>query len=516
MMIAIVNQSFAWHRVCLAICVVIVGAASPFAAEGAEAKPGSLLEWTVPGLSQQVTIRFHYCPKGTIRPGGPSSSAGGEMSISSNPTPLDSFFMGETEVTLSQYRAILGEGDAGMAPLITLGSKQKENQEYEKVLRAGQSEPAFFVPLEGAVDFCRRLQEQFDKTRPKNSLETRTFRLPSHLEWQYAARAIASAEKQNERPHFARWVRMEDLSQGSQEKCRDVWKYLQHPTAFPGTQADFLELNTAGGPDQIKQVGEILKEAFGIAFGPSSGKGSILPQPSPVKKTNPNDWYLYDIHEGVSEWTLWASTTETGRDHWARLSESRQKNQPLDGTPGVFLAGGGFTDRLEGAKALYRFTVWGGPKLDDNTKKPQGFDYTPDLVENYTPGFRVLMEYSLIRDWLLVMRQAIYSDRGSAESANDFLKRCDTSINQLAVADDHPARAALKFYSALNAQNRRQSLPEVLRELAKASSKKATGGKVKLENLLGQNTQPPSEPPKTELSDEQAYFEVVAGMLANR
>ena len=175
-------------------------------------QPGELFELSLPDAKPAQTLRFHYCPPGTIRPGRPARE-GGSASEVVPPTPMRGFYLAETEITLGQFRAVLGE--AGAAPLKQEAAKyQAMNPQLFALIQKGEHEPVFFVGLAGAVQFCLRVQSSADEARAKQavpSLESRRIRLPSHVEWQYGARAIADANQESRLPHFNREFRFAEL-----------------------------------------------------------------------------------------------------------------------------------------------------------------------------------------------------------------------------------------------------------------------------------------------------------------
>lgn len=480
------------------------------------AQPGELAEWKVTSSDPPVTIRFRYCPAGTIRPAKPTNTGGVENLPP--PLPIRDFYIGETEVTMAQFRAILG--DAGIVPLKAQAAKvQATNPQLFEFLQKGQLEPAFFVGLDGAVDFCNRLQAEFDDVRnktPQPSLDTRLFRLPSHVEWQYAARAVASADNQASLPHFGRWVKFAELSTANQQKCKEVWRSLGHTDQFPDNQDSFLELTRTTDSAEQGKVKEILTEVFDKAFGSApraaSGIGSLLP----VGKTRANAWNLTDVHEGVSEWTLWAAKIERGRDLWSKLATARKAGKPLTGQEDVFLSGGSFGDSYVGAKSLSRFTVWGGPRLTED--QPQPFAFDSEIVLDTIPGFRVLMERVISDDWLFVLRNGVFQKRQISNTATEYLKSNRTVVDELTEAAS-PLRLAMDYYAELaaNRPGGSQRFQETLLKVSQISTATSSIGGSNAANKLAALIKK-TNPDKTAddslaVSDEGAYFQSLAALV---
>ncbi len=72
------------------------------------------------------------------------------------------FYMGETEVTQGQWKAVMGT----------------EPWKDKSYVKEGTNYPATFVSWEDAVEYCRRLSER----------DGREYRLPTEAEWEYACR----------------------------------------------------------------------------------------------------------------------------------------------------------------------------------------------------------------------------------------------------------------------------------------------------------------------------------------
>ncbi len=73
------------------------------------------------------------------------------------------FWMGQTEVTQEQYKAIMGG----------------EPWSGEKYVQESDSNPAAYISWDNAVEFCRKLSQT----------EGKIYRLPTEAEWEYACRA---------------------------------------------------------------------------------------------------------------------------------------------------------------------------------------------------------------------------------------------------------------------------------------------------------------------------------------
>ncbi|MDP0500485.1 MAG: SUMF1/EgtB/PvdO family nonheme iron enzyme [Verrucomicrobiota bacterium JB022] len=120
------------------------------------AEPGTTIE-------NSVGMQLALIPAGTFTMGSPTSEARRDADeIVHEVTLTEPFFMGTTEVTQAQWRAVMGEGVA-------------VNDEGF----AGPDLPVHSVSWEQAKAFADKLSE----------LEGHRYRLPTEAEWEYAARA---------------------------------------------------------------------------------------------------------------------------------------------------------------------------------------------------------------------------------------------------------------------------------------------------------------------------------------
>lgn len=463
---------------------------------------------------KDLVIYFRFCPAGDIYPGRPVSAT-----ERTDPQSIRDFYIGETEVTLSQYRAVMGE--SGMDALQKLAKGLAAIPKLFEAAKEGQQEPAFLIGLDDAVDFCDRLQVAFSESRalqPDVSIESRGFRLPSHVEWQYAARAIPSVKNQGQRPHFGRWVTTDELSLASQEKCREIWKSLGQQNEFPGDQESFLLLSSASDSerDKLREVlAEVFQKAFQSAPRTAAGTGSL----SPVGQSTANNWGVQDMHESVSEWTIWARDRDRMHTLWDRMVAQRHQGKSLDGQEDVFLSGGSFSDSYNARNALARFTIWGGPKLADGGQ-PIPFAYNRnEQVEEYTPGFRIVMERMLDKEWLFLVRRSIFNGKNVSETASKVIVM-NKNVAAEIVHDDHIVHDILAIYTEIAASRpgKRSALREqLLRMAAKPlEAESSTDNKAnRVLAILRKNNAVTSGASASSESDDQLFFRRIAETLVD-
>ncbi len=479
--------------------------------------PGQLFELPLTGTAPAQTLRFRFCPAGTIRPGRPTRDASGGSSNAMPSVSVRAFYLGETEVTLAQFRAVLGA--SGVAGLKKEAAKfQAMNPQLFDLIQQGESEPAFYVGLEGAVQFCLRVQAGIDEERMKQaapSIEARQIRLPSHVEWQYAARAIADAGQQSRLPHFNREIPFAQLSAGTQEKCREVWSKLGRTDPFVGSQEQMLGLTAAIGQDEQAKVKEILAEWFTKLLGVPARNASGLGAVRPVAQAQANAWNIHDAHDNVTEWVIWAPTSDRCDELWQALASKVADGASLDGQGNLFLAGGFFAEPYHGENILSHFTLWGGPKLTEGT--PQPFEYESGLVGEFSPGFRVLMERKIASDWLFALRQGLYAQGHWKPSARTYLDESQRLLDELADAN-HPGIVTIEFYRTLQTFDAggKSRAAKMFDRLAQAKPEAPLRAKPNYAALLDDTPSPAATIEATPVNDDALFWRTLSMVQSAR
>lgn len=168
--------------------------------------------------TNSVGMRFARVAAGAFTMGSPDDETGRDRDESQHTRRIkDSYLIGMTEVTQAQWVAVMGARPwAG-----------------KSFAREGDEQPATYVTWDQAVAFCRALSQR----------DSRTYRLPTEAEWEFAARAGST-------------------------------------TAYSfGDDANQL-----------------------AAHGWHRASSGAIDAPRPVAQLNPNAFGLYDVHGNVEEW----------------------------------------------------------------------------------------------------------------------------------------------------------------------------------------------------------------------
>lgn len=123
-------------------------------------------------IRNSLGMKLIYIPPGEFLMGSPAS----EDDRRSYSKPQHrvkisrGFYMGVTEVTQAQWRAIMKT---------TVGQQRDKIDSIFSLVGEGSNHPVYFVSWDEATEFCRKLSRQ----------EGENYRLPTEAEWEYACRA---------------------------------------------------------------------------------------------------------------------------------------------------------------------------------------------------------------------------------------------------------------------------------------------------------------------------------------
>jgi formylglycine-generating enzyme required for sulfatase activity len=113
-------------------------------------------------------MTLNKIPAGTFLMGSPETEKNNprEDEHQHQVTITKAFYMQTTEVTQGQWKALMG-------------TEPWKGHEFSKYVKEGANYPATLVSWDDAVAYCEKLSEK----------ESKTYRLPTEAEWEYACRA---------------------------------------------------------------------------------------------------------------------------------------------------------------------------------------------------------------------------------------------------------------------------------------------------------------------------------------
>ena len=414
---------------------------------------GEAVQMTLETENGPVSLSFCYCPAGSLRPGAPKVPAAQAIDVRS-------FYLQETEVTIDAFSRVL-EKDRMEKIRERAGENLRDLLDDAKM-------PIFLVDFADISDFCQGLEQliQQQPTGDFSRLETRQFRLPTHHEWQYACRAREDAEQGDQFSHFYAWPRnFRVLDKIIQNKCEEEWKEMGRKDAFVGSQEQVLAIlktrNKPNNPKPLEILGAFLEAGIGV-----KRDYATTPDPLPLRTpraSRANAWGIFDMHNNVREWTLAGAAQQKPDELWQELTTDPQDGPSLSRRGLFFLAGGSFVDNAFGSHGYMRFTIWGGftqsiegqdVGLVPQTGEIVAFSLRDvedsDLLYDQVPGFRVIMQRVLRRDWrLLVRNDVVLADKVSEDTLAAFAGHRKTVTELLSASQQSDAQAFVDFYAAL-------------------------------------------------------------------
>jgi formylglycine-generating enzyme required for sulfatase activity len=502
-------------------------------ATAAEPKPGQELKIDFSIESKQVPITFRFCPPGQIVPGEPKqdNKPGGASNgnpMLGGPKQISAFHLSETEITVAQFAQVVGSDR--FRRLSDRAAKMKGAKEDVALLDAGNDKsPIFMVDPFDAIFFCKMLNESQlgGAGEGRSEIERWDFRLPSHVEWQYACRAVSDADGITKYPHFHSWADYDALNKNDRAKCLEEWKEIGRQEAeFVGNQFQIAELITNRYSTTNSKPLEILSVFLeqGIGSKRDFSKSTTAPVGN-IKSTGPNAWGFYDMHDNVREWTIGIEDKGELQRLWKDLVNQSEISESVRNRKILFLAGGAAIDAMAGGTdaAWNAFSIWGGRPMDVKSGTPEYFslsdDHDGEKTFDWAPGLRILLERVLADDWLLAVRRKTILLNDKPVQAKEAIDEYKNVVNEVVAESlQNEKKAVLDFYAGL-AQYRLGNIAEAatIIDSQKASLVPAKKKKIDLSTLNILSTSPTSNQSSSgvdaERSEDAIYFEYLANLI---
>ncbi len=257
-------------------------------------------------LGNNLTIDLVHIPKGSFLMGDTAGSGDDDESPVAVVAIERGFWIGRTEVTNAQMRALVPEHSSRFF------TKRQIDKNGPGIQLDTADQPAVRVSWVEAMEFCRRLSVRCN----------RKVTLPSESQWEYAARAGT----------------LTDMSFGD---CST--DFSTHANMADRSLACLYE-GTAGVAvmQPIPSIMEVDDQAIGTAD---------------VASYQPNAWGLYDMHGNAAEWTR-----SLYRPYPFQQSAQAAALQPNSTSAKRVVRGGSFYDRPKRCRSSHRraYPAWQG------------------------------------------------------------------------------------------------------------------------------------------------------------
>jgi hypothetical protein len=458
--------------------------------------------------------------------------------------PTGATYLAQYELSLGQLKQLISPGtwesySQRASKLIGPISDPKYRVYHDAIQNASSDYPAFAVGVRELVEITQTLNKTatFEASDIDSRIETLFFRIPSRLEWQFAARATLSSEEMESKLHFWNWLTDSEY-QKFMGKIIDLAKKLNReiPEKLM-SQADFLslieqaEMRDDTRREALELLGEILKVSLGLEVNISQPNQAGLRE---IMSAKPNSWGFYHIIGNVSEWCLMDKNPDQLRDHWQRLLETQDLSLEAEKEFGLVM-GGNFLHVAQIIGKWRNYSIAAGA-IDSTTKSivayrvEQSLDSPNVAIDDEMAGVRLLAERRLAPNWFAALRSDLYLVP-SNDSSEKIAAFYSDKINEIAEGNElERSLAFVSYYSRLSmtkdspADFEWSSLCDpASRFRARAKEKESTGDALaQMRAILGEapsggsgtasNDSDENKPLKTQ--SEADFFSIFAQVLA--
>ena len=438
------------------ICSLVLSACGVFAQES------DTLSVQLPGKEKHV-ITFRRLPKianATPLASVNADTASSEKGEDSQPYELPSVYLAEKELSLLELRTLVSEKtwDAYAARVLAYTGKDEDPKfgGYRKAVREGSKMyPAILVDLGAILEACIKLDtlatEQPEALSLRSDLSTVGFRMPSRIEWQYAARGTKNVAEAKDREIFPKWPQFDKGLMGHWQDLCEKTKTRFDPGRGP-TPAEICEAADsmlANNKDKkgYDFLGEVLKKALSFEVNIfRTADQKILP----VDSGAVDAWGFRRLLGNASEWTIDRKSLEDVESLWNSLKQADAAALSKDTRALGFIMGGQFLNTVPQRQSWMNFSIAGGQSKNGAPFSVQDAtpDATPDgevLIE-LKAGVRLCVRRSVSPQWFVPYRRAVRKGQDLAKMNQDYSK----SFLDLCIATEFDKLAkVLKAYELL-------------------------------------------------------------------
>lgn len=406
---------------------------------------GSLVV-TLPGTQHPIT--FRRLPK--IADATPLASVGSAdvpRGESATQYELPAVYLAEKELTLYELKALVSEktwSDYRERLLSFTGTDDDPKfGSYRKAVREGSDRfPAILVDLATILEACATLDKLAVETPGALSLGSEVatvgFRIPSRVEWQYAARGTQDAAEAKARSRFPKWPQFDTRDKARWgELCGKAGadqNRLPSPEAICEV-ADSL-LTEKQSKEGYEFLGEIFKKALGFEVNVFlQSEQNILP----VESGSRSEWGFHRLLGNASEWTIDGKSIDDVESLWSSLKQADSKALAKDSRAIGVIMGGQFLSTYAQPSSWMKFSIADGHSKDGqafSVKDAYGRTSSGEVLDDFVglkAGVRLCVRRTISPRWFIAFRRTACKGLDIEIAVQD----CRESFRDLCVASEY-------------------------------------------------------------------------------
>lgn len=391
------------------------------------------------------------------------------------PYELPSVYLAEKELSLFELRALVSKKtwDAYTDRVLAYTGTDDDPKfgSYRQAVREGSEKfPAILVDLGTILEACISL-DKLAVERPgslslQSDLTAVGFRIPSRIEWQYAARGTQTVAEARAREVFPKWPHFDTELKG---RWLDLCvKAGVDPRRNPTPAAVCETADSMLANNQSKEgyefLGDVLKKALGFEVNIfRTADQKILP----VDQQAVDSWGFQRLLGNASEWTIDAVSLADVESLWTTLKQADVAALAKDTRPLGVIMGGQFLNTVPQQRSWMKFSIAAGQSNDGAAfsvrdacgRTPDG-EVLDDFV-NLKAGVRLCVRRSVSPQWFVAYRRGIRESQNLAKTNQDYRD----SFRDLCIATEFD-----RLVKVLDAYQRAHEVAEAIDDVSQVSS----------------------------------------------